>query len=145
MARRKVDPATLQAAKAPPPASGLTKDVKSVERMSAALLQLATVIPSRTSLRQVLAFFLIAQKLARGEEVIMADLADMAGDDAVGTPIFGPSINRSYQILLAPTARDPDGLGWIDQHPDPADGRRKILRLTPEGEAVARKVIEALR
>ncbi|MBU4196652.1 MAG: hypothetical protein KJ911_07865 [Alphaproteobacteria bacterium] len=126
------------------PKASLLRDSWSYTRMAQAMIVLAREIPLRTSLRQVLAFVLIAEKNSLGHEVIVADLAGLAGDDANGQPIFGQSINRSYQALLAPTDKEPDGLDWIVQEPHPSDARRKVLRLTQKGEAVARKLAAAL-
>lgn len=126
------------------PKASLLRDSWTYTRMAQAMIVLAREIPLRTSLRQVLAFVLIAEKASLGHEVIVADLAGLAGDDSSGQPIFGPSINRSYQVLLAPTDKEPDALDWIVQLPHPTDARRKVLRLTPTGEAVARKLAAAL-
>lgn len=139
MARR-----TQTAALPRQPKASLLRDSWSYTRMAQAMIVLAREIPLRTSLRQVLAFVLIAEKVSLGHEVIVADLAGLAGDDSSGAPIFGASINRSYQVLLAPSAKEPDGLGWIAQEPHPSDARRKVLRLTEKGEAVARKLAAAL-
>lgn len=100
----------------------------------------ARKVPHRTSMRQVYAFSLILESLANGREIIVADLKELAGDDDNGEPIFGQSIGRSYQLLMEPTKRDPDSLGWIALETDENDNRRKLVRLTEKGEAMARNI-----
>lgn len=102
-------------------------------------------IPARTSLRQAYAFALIAEANALGKSIIISDLKEIAGADSTGEPIFGQSIGRSYQLLMEPTKRDPDGLGWISLETDEDDQRRKIVRLTPQGEAIANQIVRTLR
>lgn len=142
MARRQ---APAAAPKLLTPPAGLLKDVWTYGQLGQAMLFLAKQIPQRTSLRQTLAFIFVVEKIAMGHEVVVSDLASIAGDDVHGQPVFGQSINRSHQLLLAPTERDPDGLDWLYTEPDPADARRKILRLTPKGMEVAKKVAKILK
>lgn len=142
MARRKAAP---EAPKPLAPPASLLKDAWTYGQFGQALLFLAKQIPQRTSLRQTLAFIFVVEKISMGHEVVVADLADIAGDDVNGQPVFGQSINRSHQLLLAPTERDPDGLDWLYTEPDPSDARRKILRLTPKGMEVAQRVAKILK
>ncbi len=105
----------------------------------------AAKIPPRTSLRQFYAFALIVEANSLGKSIIISDLKEIAGDDDTGEPIFGQSIGRSYQLLMEPTKRDPDGLGWIKLETDEDDQRRKIVRLTAEGERIASHISRTLR
>lgn len=105
--------------------------------LAKALQILVHEIPARTSLRQVYAFVLIVEANSLGKSIIISDLKEIAGADNTGEPIFGQSIGRSYQLLMEPTKRDPDGLGWIKLETDEDDQRRKIVRLTEKGEAIA--------
>jgi len=105
-----------------------------------ALQTIAFEIPARTSLRQVYAFALIVEANSLGRSVIVSDLKEIAGADKTGEPIFGQSIGRSYQLLMEPTKRDLDGLGWIKLETDEDDQRRKIVRLTDKGEAIANQI-----
>ncbi|WP_312490972.1 hypothetical protein [Brevundimonas sp.] len=106
---------------------------------------IAAKIPARTSLRQIYAFALIVEANSLGKSIIVSDLKEIAGDDDTGEPIFGQSIGRSYQLLMEPTKRDPDGLGWIKLETDEDDNRRKIVRLTEKGEAIAGHIHRTIR
>lgn len=117
--------------------SRLKEGVSQFEAFAKVLQIIATEIPARTSLRQVYAFALIVEANSLGKAIIVSDLKDIAGADKAGEPIFGQSIGRSYQLLMEPTKRDPDGLGWIKLETDEDDQRRKIVRLTPKGETIA--------
>lgn len=102
--------------------------------MWARLNSMAQATPSRTSLRQVLAFITLGREITQGRDVTIADLANIngAGDD--GKPIFDASIGRSYGLFLdRPTKDYPEPLGWITLEEDPADRRRKLVRLTKKG------------
>jgi len=136
--------------KAPAPAprpktpTGLARDVWSYAAFSEALRALAEEAPPRTSLRQMLAFAMMVEREAMGHETIVSELRELAGSDKEGQPILGQAIGRSYLLLTAPSDQAPDGLGWIELEPDPSDARRKVIRLTPKGEAMARRVRTAL-
>ncbi|MFE7328512.1 MarR family winged helix-turn-helix transcriptional regulator [Streptomyces sp. NPDC057565] len=58
--------------------------------------------------------------LARDGEMRIGRLAELLAVDM--------SVTSRHVTHLA-------ALGWIDRSPDPADGRSRILRLTPEGRA----------
>jgi len=108
--------------------------------LAKALQIIAYEIPPRTSLRQIYAFALIVEANSLGKSIIISDLKEIAGADNTGEPIFGQSIGRSYQLLMEPTKRDPDGLGWIKLETDEDDQRRKVIRLTEKGEAIANQL-----
>lgn len=114
-------------------------------QFSTALEALAFELPNRVTIRQVLVFSLIAEKAAMGMDVTIAELREKAGADRHGNDLLGQSIGRSYQVFLEPTKRDPDALGWARIEEDENDRRRKLLRLTKEGEAIALKVAKALK
>ena len=114
-------------------------------QFSTALEALAFDLPNRVTIRQVLVFSLIAEKAAMGQDVTIAEIRDKAGTDKSGQDLLGQSIGRSYQLFLEPTKREPDNLGWCFVEEDENDRRRKLLRLTKEGEAIALKVAKALK
>jgi hypothetical protein len=144
MPRRRKSPEELQGSvvegidlKAP---SRLKEGAGQFMALSKALQVIAYEIPPRTSLRQIYAFALIVEANSLGKSIIISDLKEIAGADNTGEPIFGQSIGRSYQLLMEPTKRDPDGLGWIKLETDEDDQRRKVIRLTEKGEAIANQL-----
>lgn len=148
MPRRRKAPEQIQGS--PVEAEGMTAPSRLKEgagefmAFAKALQIIATEIPARTSLRQVYAFALIVEANSLGKSIIVSDLKEIAGADNTGEPIFGQSIGRSYQLLMEPTKRDPDGLGWIKLETDEDDQRRKIVRLTNKGEAIANHIRRTL-
>ncbi len=150
MARRRKNPEQLQGSVIEGGAdfiapSRLKEGVHQFMAFANVLGFMAAKIPARTSLRQVYAFALIVEANALGKSIIISDLKEIAGADDTGEPIFGQSIGRSYQLLMEPTKRDPDGLGWIKLETDEDDQRRKIVRLTAEGERIAGHISRTLR
>lgn len=143
MARRRKTTEDIQSETLVVPGAADTMLKSGVNQFSAAswMFQMfARKVPPRTSMRQIYAFTLVLEALSNGREIIVSDLKELAGDDENGEPIFGQSIGRSYQLLMEPTKRDPDGLGWIRMVTDENDQRRKLIRLTEKGEKIARAV-----
>ncbi|WP_292046111.1 MULTISPECIES: hypothetical protein [unclassified Brevundimonas] len=141
MARRRKTAEDIQAETLVVPGAADDMLKSGVNQFSAAswMFQMfAQKVPQRTSMRQIYAFTLVLEALSNGREIIVSDLKELAGDDEKGEPIFGQSIGRSYQLLMEPTKRDPDGLGWIRLETDENDQRRKLVRLTEEGVKIAR-------
>lgn len=124
--------------------SPLAGDVVALAQVSAILELLAKALPSRVSIRQAFAFVIVAERLAAGHDIIVSDLKTIAGDDAFGNPVFDASIGRSYQLLMdEPSKGYPEPVGWLRLETDPNDKRRKLLRLTAAGEAMAKKIVKA--
>ena len=114
-------------------------------QFSTALELLARELAPRVSIRQVLVFSLIVEKAAMGHDITIAEIRDKAGRDKKGEELLGKSLGRSYQVFLKPTKREPDNLGWCYVEEDENDRRRKLLRLTEEGEAIALRLASALK
>ncbi len=122
-----------------------TELAESIDHLARGFAALADYLPARASYRQALAFMLLAQADLAGRKMTVSDLRDAAGDDLNGLPKLGQSIERTYQLFLAPSKQEPNGLGWLKQVPDDDDRRKKHLRLTSEGLAVANHAVAALR
>lgn len=112
-------------------------------RLSNALRAIASEVPGRGSVRQAMAFIIVAHANAMGSAITLTDLKEMAGDDATGVALMGPATARTLDTFLEPTKREPDALGWIAQVPDEDDRRRKFLVLTEVGTAVAQRFAAA--
>ncbi|MGZ8408491.1 MAG: hypothetical protein ACXWVS_00985 [Hyphomicrobium sp.] len=100
---------------------------------------LASVVPqmeSRTTVRQLFAFLAVARAEATGNTILLNDIR-LIEDPATGQSIVGQSIRQTFAMLLVASEREPRGLGWVTQETDPDDKRRKFLKLTEEGCAVA--------
>lgn len=107
---------------------------------------LAVVVPqmeTRTTVRQLFAFLAIAKAEAAGDSILLTDI-QLIKDPATGQSIVGQSIRQTIAMLLAPSEREPRGLGWVAQETDPKDRRRKFLRLTQKGHAVAVEMLGAI-
>jgi len=123
----------------------LLADAWTFAQMSTALTLLAKELPATSTLRQVLTFAMIVEKIAMGSSPTMTEIKEASGKDNRGSDLIPDSMGRSYQVFLEPTDRDPDRLGWLLLETDAADNRRKMLRLTKKGEAIAVKVAKALK
>jgi len=127
-----------------------------------AIHALAQELPTRVTVRQLLTFAMIVEQISKGQNVTIAHIRELAGDDktfktnADGSfklndkgerehnELLGQSIGRSYQVFLKPTKKEPDALGWFDVEANEDDRREKFLRLTPEGEAMAISIAKLL-
>ena len=108
----------------------------SINRPTAVLDELARALPPRVSVRQAYAFLLIGQGLAAGKDMTMSDLRQSGLKDSAGNPVFDDSIARSYNVFMdEPTKDYPNPLGWMTYSLDPNDRRRKLISLTPKGQA----------
>lgn len=108
------------------------------ENLTETIFVFSSLVPARTSIRQVMAFAIIAQKNAMGSAVSLTDVREIAGE------ALGQSIERTIQQFFAPTVRDPDALGWLEQEEDPYDRRKKYLKLTDKGVEVVNAITTAL-
>lgn len=115
-----------------------------LERLSMALAVLARELPARTTIRQTLAFVLVALHDAMGRSVTLKDLQHIAGSTADGRPVIGQTIERTLDTFREPTNRAPDALNWVTDEVDPDDRRLKYFHLTPEGTEQVREIIAAL-
>ncbi len=115
-----------------------------LDRWSDAVAFLASRLPARTTLRQALAFVMLARSLAAKRRMTIGDLRE-TGQDAWGEPLIGSSIAKSYQLFLEPSKALPDALGWLTQVPDEDDRRVKRLVLTPLGIEIVAQIVIALR
>jgi hypothetical protein len=112
---------------------------------SAAIQELATELPTRVTVRQLLTFTMLLEQISLGKSVTIAEIREKAGTDKKGEVLLGYSIGRSYQLFLQPTKKEPDALGWFYVEENEDDRRQKFLRLTKEGEAVALKLARILK
>ncbi len=103
-----------------------------------ALFAYNELVPARMTGLQMQTFLMIAVAHARERDLTMTDLREESGE------LIGMHMNRSYQFFLPPSARNPEGLGWVMTEEDPLDGRRKYLRLTEKGEEIADLFIELI-
>jgi hypothetical protein len=108
------------------------------EHLAGALQILAEAVPARMSVRQVLAFTIIAYANAMGRSITLTEVREIAGEG------LGQSIERTIQGFLAPTKREPDALGWLEQVPDEDDRRKKYLVLTERGRFIVNEMTKAL-
>lgn len=92
--------------------------------------------PNRLSLPQASFFALAAICDRAGRPGYVTELRDALGDRS------GRSVQNSYRVFLAPSKKRPNGLGWL-RHSITMDGRRKLVRLTPEGRTIIEKVLAA--
>lgn len=124
--------------------SPLANDVVALAQIGGVLELLAKSMPSRVSVRQAFAFLIMSERLAGGHDIIVSDLREIGGTDAWGKQVFDASIGRSYQLFMDEPSRDyPEPLGWLRLETDPNDKRRKLLRMTDQGEAMAKKLVKA--
>lgn len=106
------------------------------------ILAFAREVPTRTSIRQILAFMIIVDQIGKGHEVSVSDIKRIGGKDASGDWVFGQSIGRSYELLMTRvknprTKKWSEGLGWVELTQADDDRRRKIFSLTKEGRRMA--------
>ena len=108
------------------------------KRFSAALRILSMAVPPRVSVRQLLAFAIVANANSMGRSITLSEVREIAGD------AIGQSIERTIQQFFPPTRQDPDGLGWIEQELDLDDRRKKYLKLTAMGRYVANEMTKVI-
>src|SRR5689334_4086022 len=74
------------------------------EHLAAAIHVLSEAVPARMSVRQVLAFAIIAHANTMGRHITLSEVREIAGD------ALGQSIERTIQAFFNPTKREPDAL-----------------------------------
>ncbi len=97
------------------------------------LIALAKAMPPQTSLRQALAFLMIARAILRGQHPTAASLRREAGLNSKGGDLLGPSLGRTLRPL--------ETLGLIRIVESDHDRRSDELRLTRAGMAL---IVDAL-
>jgi hypothetical protein len=105
---------------------------------------LNTVIPGRTTCRQLLPFLAVVAANTRGERVTLTDLKGDSRETDDGARSIAAHMNKAYQMFLPPSVKDPEALGWLVQEPDLYDGRKKYLVLNDEGRRIALLLGETL-
>ncbi len=124
--------------------SELKLHAKDFINFTSVLMDLATELPDRTTVSQLVAFLAIANYDLQGRPTTMVDLREALG------PSLGKSLHTTYQIFLDRELRRNDrptvkGLGWLTQEPDRSDYRRNYLHLTAEGREVMRDLLINLK
>ncbi|MBD7942482.1 helix-turn-helix domain-containing protein [Brevundimonas guildfordensis] len=99
-----------------------------VGEVSDLLLVLARLMPPQTSLRQAVAFMLVASSDLSGRAASLAMLRRSAGFDRQGIELLGPSLGR--------TTRSLEALGLIRIEDSEEDARASNIKLSPKGYAL---------
>lgn len=124
------------------PSRGYGTSTPVLRNFSAGLIVLAELGPDRLTLTQG-AFFLLAGLADRtGRPATFSELRDTVGETV------GRSLHTTYKVFLS-EGRNRDGerqagLGWLRAETDPADNRRRFLRLTQTGQRIMDAVFLAL-
>jgi hypothetical protein len=132
-----------------PPRSRTRKRIEKTDIVDAsfifeALASAAPKMEARTSVRQLFAFMAVVRAEAMGQSLLLSDIRKIE-DPETGESIVGQSIQQTFAMLLEPSDREPRALGWVTQETDPDDKRRKFLKLTDKGHAVAAAMIGAAK
>lgn len=129
----------------PPPEDDLSLFSGFYWDFTAMVRALVELMPPRTTARQAYAFLLIVRQNALGHSVTAKGLRELAGRDGNHEEILGQTIQRTYQLFLAPDEHNPEGLDWVYVETDPQDRRQNFLRLTPKGLSIVRKIRTSYR
>lgn len=79
---------------------GISKaSARDLERLIQALAVLARELPERTTLRQAVAFLIVAYSDAMGTAISLKRLQEVAGETADGTPLVGRHPERILDIF----------------------------------------------
>ncbi len=98
------------------------------------LLALASVMPPRMSLRQTLAFVMIARGTLQKGPLTIANVQEQAGLDAQRNPVIGKSITNTKASLAD-----------LIHASSSNDSREKPMRLKRKGDELIKAAIEKLR
>jgi hypothetical protein len=107
-------------------------EMKGVAKVVAAL---ARATPGRTSIRQGLGLLVLSGAFC-DEELTLADLQKVAGEDADGNPIINKSVMQSFGHFIDD--------GWVEQGISKHDRRQRVLKLTPKGEKIMAEIVAEL-
>lgn len=124
--------------------SELKLHAKDFINFTSVLMEVATELPDRTTVSQLVAFLAIANYDLQGRPITMVELREALG------PSLGKSLHTTYQIFLDRELRRNDrptvkGLGWLTQEPDRSDYRRNYLHLTAKGREIMRNILLELK
>lgn len=108
------------------------------EHLAGAVNLLALAAPHRLSLKQMLAFTIIAQANAMGRSITITEVREIAGET------LGQGIERQIGTFFEPCKQEPDAVGWLRQEIDEDDRRRKYLKLTDKGLRLVNEMTKAL-
>jgi len=92
---------------------------------------LATLLPVKASFQQGVAFMCMIAAHAKSEALSMSEMM------TTYEGAFSPAIRTGYVLFV-------DDLKWIEQVADASDKRKRVLKMTAAGVAVAVKVLEAM-
>lgn len=110
--------------------------VSNIEEVEELLISLANTMPPQTSLRQAIAFFVIARSVMRGDFTTAMSIRRRAGISKSGHELLGPSLGRTLKSL--------EGLGLIRTKQSEHDRRSVEIGLTQEGFALITSALDAL-
>lgn len=117
---------------------GLYKSVGKLAGLSAFLLYLAEEGNDRLTINQAAFFTIAAAADLRGAPMTLTEIMER------GDGIVTKSLKTTYKVLLDPSPSYKSiGLGWLSREPDPADERKKYLRLTKKGRNVVKAMMLA--
>lgn len=108
----------------------LYQSVGAFAAFAEALALVGKLSPERMTVSQTLFFILAAVTDLQGGNATLTGIKEEMG------PELNKSIHSTYGILMAPSKRFPEALGWLTAVPNPNDNREKFLHLTPKGTEV---------
>lgn len=120
----------------PPDIIAAVRPAVMMRRTEALLTALAKEMPERTSLRQALAFIMVALATVQQREVTAASLQAKAALDRNRNPILGSSLPRGLLAMFEERL--------IREVPSKVDRRAKALSLTEAGQKVLERALAAL-
>lgn len=120
----------------------LTRSVPVLRDFSMGLLALAEEAPERMTMAQGVFFLYAGMRDLLGAPATFTELKETVGETV------NRSLHTTYKVLVDEGRnrngkREP-GLGWLTRETDPADNRKKYLRLTAKGRNVLTTVMAAL-
>jgi DNA-binding MarR family transcriptional regulator len=110
------------------PAAGRTLSRKELTRLRMVLGRLGRVLRQQTDDDLPYALISLLFNIARSEPITAGDLAASEG-------VSPPAVTRSLNRL--------NELGLITREPHPGDGRASMIRLTAEGRAERRRILQS--
>lgn len=102
-----------------------------LQAMAKGMAVLAELLPVKASFQQGVAFMCMVAAHAKNEAMSMSEMMAAYGR------AFSPAIRTGYVLFV-------DDLKWIEQAPDATDKRKRVLKMTDAGMAVAVKVLNAM-
>lgn len=111
--------------------------VGKLEDLGTALVQLASSVPDRTSLRQMLFFLVVARADLEGTPATFRDF------EALVAPLGTTSLRTTYKLFLAGPTASGQGLGWLSTERSLSGTGRVAFKVTPKGRAALGGVLDA--